>query len=272
MSTYAIGDIQGCYRDFKKLLKQMNFNKKKDTLWLAGDLVNKGPNSLDVIKYIMDLDTKAISVLGNHDFYLIASYFQAKTWPNKNKNFEEILSDKDSNEIIKWLRQQKLVYKDPKLEYILVHAGIYPKWDLKDTFLMASNIEKLLKSKNCKAFVETLWSNIPNLWHKKLSDKDKLIFSTNAFTRMRYLKEDMSLDFKIKENPEENTSSTLTPWFEFDNKIYDKYKVIIGHWSTLGFRETKKIVSIDTGCVWGNKLTGIEILKNKKIKKFQVKC
>ena len=158
MSTYAIGDIQGCYRDFKKLLKQMNFNKKKDTLWLAGDLVNKGPNSLDVIKYIMDLDTKAISVLGNHDFYLIASYFQAKTWPNKNKNFEEILSDKDSNEIIKWLRQQKLVYKDPELEYILVHAGIYPKWDLKDTFLMASNIEKLLKSKNCKAFVETLWS------------------------------------------------------------------------------------------------------------------
>ena len=115
MSTYAIGDIQGCYRDFKKLLKQMNFNKKKDTLWLAGDLVNKGPNSLDVIKYIMDLDTKAISVLGNHDFYLIASYFQAKTWPNKNKNFEEILSDKDSNEIIKWLRQQKLVYKDPEL-------------------------------------------------------------------------------------------------------------------------------------------------------------
>ena len=89
MSTYAIGDIQGCYRDFKELLKQMNFNKKKDTLWLAGDLVNKGPNSLDVIKYIMDLDTKAISVLGNHDFYLIASYFQAKTWPNKNKNFEE---------------------------------------------------------------------------------------------------------------------------------------------------------------------------------------
>ena len=272
MSTYAIGDIQGCYKDFKKLLKQINFNKAKDNLWLAGDLVNKGPNSLDVIKYIIDLDTRAISVLGNHDFYLIASYFQAKPWPNKTNNFDEILSDKDSSEIIKWLRQRKLVYKDSELGYILVHAGIYPKWDLNETLSMASNIENSLKGKECKAFIETLWSNKPNLWTKKLSDKDKLIFSTNVFTRMRYLREDMSLDFEMKNNPEQNMSGALIPWYEFDNKIYDEYKVIIGHWSTLGFRETKKIISIDTGCVWGNKLTGIKISKNREIEKFQVQC
>ncbi len=272
MSTYAIGDIQGCYKDFKKLLKQINFNRNKDNLWLAGDLVNKGPNSLDVIKYIMDLDTKAISVLGNHDFYLIASYFQAKPWSNKTNSFEDILSDKDCDEIISWLRNQKLVHKNSELGYILVHAGIYPKWNLDETLSMASNIEKFLRGKKCKSFIETLWSNYPNLWDKTLSNRDKLIFSTNVFTRMRYLNKDMSLNFKMKNNPKENISNTLTPWYEFDNKIYDKYKVIIGHWSTLGFRDTKNIVSIDTGCVWGNKLTGIEISKNKKIKKFEVQC
>ena len=272
MSTYAIGDIQGCYKQFKQLLNYINFNKKKDVLWIAGDLVNRGPNSLDVIKYIMDLDSKAISVLGNHDFYLLASYFKAKPWPYKNNTFDAILSDIDCNSIITWLRNQRLVYRDSDLGYILVHAGIYPKWDLDETFYLASLVEKSLQGKNCKDFIETLWTNKPSQWNDNFSNEKKLVFSTNVFTRMRYLKKDMSLDFEIKLSPEENTSDTLVPWYEFDNEIYNKYKVIIGHWSALGFRETKNIISIDTGCVWGNKMTSIKLSKDKEIIKYEVKC
>ena len=147
MSTYVIGDIQGCYKEFKELLKQINFNKKNDTLWLAGDLVNRGPKSYDVIKYIMDLDSSAITVLGNHDFFLMASYYKLDPWPYKNNNFEDILSSKDADQIINWLRNQKLIHLDSELGYILSHAGIYPEWSLNETISLAAQIDNALKGK-----------------------------------------------------------------------------------------------------------------------------
>ena len=141
MSTFAIGDVQGCYKEFRKLLSVINFDTKKDTLWLTGDLVNKGPQSLDVIKYVMDLDDKAITVLGNHDFYLIASYFKAYPWPHDTNPFDDILSHRDSSEIIGWLRRQKIIHLDNELKYILVHAGIYPEWETKEILSLSSKIE-----------------------------------------------------------------------------------------------------------------------------------
>ena len=273
MSTYAIGDIQGCYKEFKRLLREINFNKKNDTLWLAGDLVNRGPNSFDVIKYIMDLDSKAISVLGNHDFYLLASYFKATPWPYEKNNFEDILSNKDCDEIIKWLRHRKIIFEDSKLGYILVHAGIYPKWGIKETLSMASLIEEQLRGEECKDFIKTLWSNTPLIWNKNLSIEEKMIFSTNVFTRMRYLKkENLSLEFETKICPDDNQSDLILPWYDFDSSIFSRYKIITGHWSTLGFKETKNVISIDTGCVWKNKLTAIKILNNKKVVKYDIQC
>ena len=272
MSTYVIGDIQGCYKEFKELLKQINFNKKKDTLWLAGDLVNRGPKSYDVIKYIMDLDSSAITVLGNHDFFLMASYYKLDPWPYKNNNFEDILSSKDADQIINWLRNQKLIHLDSELGYILSHAGIYPEWSLNETISLAAQIENALKGKKCKSFIKTLWSNEPNKWGRNLSKKEKLIFATNVFTRMRYLNKNLSLDFDEKTNPENLENSALVPWYDFNNNIYENYKVIIGHWSTLGYRNKGNFISIDTGCSWGNKLTSIKILKNKKVKKIEIKC
>ena len=271
MSTYVIGDIQGCYKEFKNLLSEINFNKNKDTLWLAGDLVNRGPRSYDVIKYIMDLEHKAITVLGNHDFYLLATYYKLDPWPHNNNIFEDILANKDSDEIINWLRNQKIIHIDNNLNYILVHAGIYPKWNLKNTLMLANKIEYLLKSDDCKKFIKTLWSNEPNKWNENLNIEEKLIFSVNVFTRMRYLNKDLSLDFEKKINPKNNLSE-LSPWYEYDNDIYKRYKLIIGHWSTLGFQEKNNFISIDTGCVWGNKLTAIKISQDKNIKKYQVKC
>ena len=273
MSTYVIGDIQGCYKEFKNLLNEINFNKNKDTLWLAGDLVNRGPKSYDVIKYIIDLGPSAITVLGNHDFYLLASYYKLDPWPHNNNNiFEDILSNKDSDKIINWLRNQKIIHIDKNLNYILVHAGIYPKWDLKNTLILANQIEDLLKSSKCEEFIRTLWSNEPNKWSNDLNIKDKLIFSVNVFTRMRYLNKDLSLNFENKVNPKNNNSPELCPWYEYDNEIYKKYKIIIGHWSTLGYQEQNNFISIDTGCAWGNKLTAIKISKEKDVKKYQVKC
>ena len=272
MSTYAIGDIQGCYKEFRKLLKEINFNKKKDTLWLAGDLVNKGPKSYDVIKYIMDLGSNAITVLGNHDFFLMASYYKLDPWPYKKNNFDDILSHKDCDQIVSWLRKQKLIHLDDELGHMIVHAGIYPKWKIKEMLSMAFLIEKELQSEKCKQFIKTLWCNKPDSWNQNLTKQEKLIFATNVFTRMRYLKNDLSLDFSEKLSPKEVSTSLLYPWYEIDSEIYNKYRIIIGHWSTLDFYEKENLISIDTGCVWGNKLTAIKLLSNKKIKRFQVKC
>tara|TARA_B100001094_G_scaffold325439_1_gene379775 strand:+ start:513 stop:1331 length:819 start_codon:yes stop_codon:yes gene_type:complete len=272
MATYAIGDIQGCYKDFKKLLKEINFNKSEDTLWLAGDLVNRGPKSFDVIKYIMDLGSNAITVLGNHDFYLIASYYKIDPWPHKNNAFDEILSNKDGEKIIDWLRNQKIIHLDNDLNYILVHAGIYPNWKIEEMLTLAQLVEKSLRGEKFREFIKTLWSNTPDNWHENLNIEQKLTFSVNVFTRMRYLKNDFSLDFDTKSSPEKVHSKNLTPWYELNNNIYDRYKIIIGHWSTLGFRNKNNIISIDTGCAWGNKLTAIKLLKNMDIKKYEVSC
>ena len=272
MSTYAIGDIQGCYKEFKKLLKEINFDRKKDTLWLVGDIVNRGPKSFDVIKYIMDLDSKAITVLGNHDFHLIAAYYNISPWSHKNNNFYEILSNKDSEQIIKWLRSRKITHFDNDHNYILVHAGIYPNWKIDEILSLSTLIENSLQSNKCKEFITTLWSNHPNKWDEKLSTREKLIFSVNVFTRMRYIKKDLSLDFDIKSSPDKVDSNIVIPWYEFDNDIYKKYKIIIGHWSTLGFKRKNNFISIDTGCAWGNKLTAVEILNNNEIKKYDIKC
>ncbi len=272
MSTYAIGDIQGCYKEFKELLNIIKFNKKKDKLWLTGDLVNKGPKSFDVIKYLMDLEESAITVLGNHDFYLIASYFKAKPWPNKNNLFDEILNHKESDKIIKWLRNQKIIYFDEKLECILVHAGIHPSWKIQEILLISQKIENLLKSERCENFVKSLWSNEPNKWNSRLNIKDKLIFAVNVFTRIRYLNKDLSLDFNTKSNPIDANLDELIPWYECNHDLFNKYMFIIGHWSTLGYKKNKHLVSIDTGCAWGNKLTAIKILKDKNIKKYDIQC
>ena len=272
MSTFAIGDVQGCYKEFRKLLSVINFDTKKDTLWLTGDLVNKGPQSLDVIKYVMDLDDKAITVLGNHDFYLIASYFKADPWPHSTNLFDDILSHNDSSEIIRWLRHQKIIHLDHELKYILVHAGIHPEWKTKEILPLSSKIEFSLKGDHCKKFIESLWTNEPRNWNKSLEEKEKLIFAVNVFTRMRYLKKDLSLDFQEKLGPSNVKSSNLIPWYEFKSNAYKGYKTIIGHWSTLGFRETGNLISIDTGCVWGNKMTAIKIEKNKNIKRYEIKC
>jgi len=272
MATFAIGDVQGCYKEFRKLLNEINFNTQKDTLWLTGDLVNKGPQSLDVIKYVMDLDDKAITVLGNHDFYLIASYFKADPWPHSTNLFDDILSHNDSSEIIRWLRHQKIIHLDHELKYILVHAGIHPEWKTKEILPLSSKIEFSLKGDHCKKFIESLWTNEPRNWNKSLEEKEKLIFAVNVFTRMRYLKKDLSLDFQEKLDPSNVKSSNLIPWYEFKSNAYKGYRTIIGHWSTLGFRETGNLISIDTGCVWGNKMTAIKIEKNKNIKRYEIKC
>ena len=272
MTTYAIGDIQGCYKEFKKLLKEIRFNPNHDKIWLTGDLVNRGPNSLDVIKYVMELESSAITVLGNHDFYLLATYYQANPWPYKNNDFDSILLNKDVEHIIDWLRSRNIIHIDRGLNYILVHAGIHPSLKLSEITTLAYEIEKSLKSNDCKKFIESLWSNEPHNWDNNLSEKEKKIFCVNVFTRMRYLKHDLSLDFINKSKPNKKFSKEIIPWYEFDNNIFKNYKVIVGHWSTIGFQEKNNFISIDTGCVWGNKLTAIKIIDKNKIKKYQIQC
>lgn len=272
MATFAIGDIQGCYKEFKSLLKEIKFNPNRDKLWLTGDLVNRGPQSLDVIKYVMDLGSSAITVLGNHDFYLLATYFKADTWPHKNNDFDEILSNKDIEEIISWLRNRNILHIDNEINYILVHAGIHPSLQYDEIIRIGLDIEKSLKGYNCKKFIESLWSNKPDRWSEALTNEEKKIFCVNVFTRMRFLKNNLSLDFINKGDPEKICTKNIVPWYEVDNSILKKYKVIIGHWSSIGFQNKKNFISIDTGCVWGNKLTAIEITNKNNIKKYQVEC
>ncbi|MEC7885878.1 MAG: symmetrical bis(5'-nucleosyl)-tetraphosphatase [Pseudomonadota bacterium] len=271
MSIYAIGDIQGCYKEFKKLLENIGFKKNEDTLWLTGDLVNRGPNSLDTIKFIMELDDSVITVLGNHDFNLMAVYYEIDPWIQIKHTFDDILSHKDCDLIIEWYRNQKIVHYEEEINTILVHAGFYPQWSLETTLNLGEKINKKINGDECKDLLSSLWTNTPSIWDENMTDQEKIIFAINVFTRMRYLNKDLSLNLEIKDYKKVDNDNII-PWFMTNSEVLKNKKCIIGHWSTLGYYQYKNLISIDTGCVWGNELTSIKILKDGSIHKASIKC
>jgi len=268
MATYAIGDLQGCYDSLLRLLEKINFDTAKDQLWFAGDLVNRGPDSLSTLRFVKSLGDNAITVLGNHDLHLLA--IAAKHRKTRDPRIKAIIKAKDSDELLNWVRSQPLLHHDPDLNYTIVHAGIYPKWSLKKAIKRAHELETVLRGEDYLDFISHMYGNLPDQWSKDLTKWKRLRFICNSFTRMRYCKKNGSLDFKSHGAPGSHPKNTI-PWFEFSNRKAKKERILFGHWSTLGEISKKNIFALDTGCVWGGQLTALRIDK-KNPKYISIDC
>jgi bis(5'-nucleosyl)-tetraphosphatase (symmetrical) len=259
MALYCIGDVHGCYSELKKLLKLVNFKPKKDELLFTGDLIGRGPNSLEVINFIMDLEDCAHVVLGNHDlnFLCIALGFKKA---KKKDCLDSLLKANNLDNIVNWYLKQPLMYLHPTAPICLVHAGISPQWNLKQAFELAHEVESVLQNpKKSHLFLKELFGDKPNLWSDNLKGNNRLRYITNVFTRIRFCHSDLSLDFEQKSTPAEGAIEGLYPWYELRNKPFElnnRYTLIFGHWAALGGECSHPYAkNLDTGCVWGQRLT-----------------
>jgi len=268
--VWAIGDIQGCYDSFIKLLDKINFNPNRDTLFIAGDLVNRGAKSKEVLKYLYNIRGSLRVVLGNHDIALLAIYFGLK---KSNPTLEPILKDPKHRLYLEWLRGLDFVIEDKELGFVMAHAGIPPQFNLKTAMKFNTILKKRLKSKRAKEWLKIMMEQDETKFSKDMSKIEKERFALGSFIRMRYIKaKDCKLDFKQKGAPRsEIYKKGLVPWFECPKRKAIKQKIIFGHWSTLGYYENREVCCLDSGCLWRGKLTAKRLDSKKQIIK-QVDC
>ncbi len=266
MSIYAIGDIQGCFDDLIRLLDVIKFNKKSDQLWFAGDLVNRGPKSLETLRFVKSLGSSAVTVLGNHDLHLLATAFKQRK-PRKKDSLSDVLAAPDCDELLTWLRHRPLFHYND--DFCLLHAGLPPQWDFSKTKAMALKAEKMLQSSKYLDFFKVMYGDKPNCWSPDLKGMDKIRFIVNCFTRIRYCDEKGQLDFE-NSGPIGSQPEHLIPWFTAPNRQSKEMNIIFGHWSTLGFYQGNNCYAIDTGCLWGGQLTAIKL--GKKVKRTSIDC
>ncbi len=266
MSIYAIGDIQGCYDDLLRLLDTLQFSEQTDQLWFVGDLVNRGPKSLETLRFVKSLGESAITVLGNHDLHLLALPFHQNKIP-KHKDLHAILKADDAEELLFWLRHRPLFYQYQN--YGLLHAGLPPQWDLTTASQMARRAEAVLQSKDSVEFFQSMYGNQPDLWNDALQGHDLTRFIINCFTRMRYCDAQGRLDL-IHTGPIDSQPNHLYPWFTLPQRQSQETTLIFGHWSTLGYYHGKNCYAIDSGCLWGGPLTAIKI--EDSIEVIQIPC
>lgn len=254
MSTYLVGDVHGCLVELKALLAQVSFNPEQDMLWLTGDLVARGPDSLQVLRFVRSLGSSVRMVLGNHDLHLLAVY--AGISRNKPKDrISDLLNAPDADELINWLRRQPILQVDDNLKLAMAHAGITPQWDLPTALMCAREVESILSSDSYPLFLDAMYGDMPNHWSPELSGLARLRFSTNVFTRMRYCFSGGQLDMLCKEPPSQ-APSLLKAWFDLPSQITGEYAIAFGHWASLEGKGTpENIYALDTGCCWGGELT-----------------
>ena len=254
MSTYLIGDIHGCYAEFNALLKKVNFDSSTDELWLTGDLVARGPDSLAVLRKVKALGDSVRLVLGNHDLHILAVY--AGISRNKPKdNLAALLAAEDCDSLINWLRRQPLLQVDEEKKLVMAHAGITPQWDIETATACARELEAILSSGSYPLFLDAMYGDMPNNWSAELSGLSRLRFSANALTRMRYCFPNGQLDMICKDTPEK-AIPPLKPWFMLNGPVRDNYTIVFGHWASLEGKGTPDgIIGLDTGCCWGGSLT-----------------
>ena len=255
MATYAIGDLQGCYDSLLDLLEKINFDETKDTLWFAGDLVNRGSDSLATLRFVKNLGTSAITVLGNHDLHLLAIAHGVKT--TRSVDLNRILDADDRDELLNWLSHRPLIHHDPLLNFTIAHAGIYPYWSLEEAISYAAELQDTLKN-NLDHFLHNMYGDKPDTWNNSLKGYERLRFICNCFTRMRFCYQDGTLDFSSNGAPGTILDKTL-PWFEIPERKTLHNNILFGHWSTLGNISKSNVFALDTGCVWGGKLTALRI-------------
>ena len=257
MAVYAIGDIQGCFDELQALLEIIHFSPQHDHLWFAGDLVNRGPKSLETLRFIKGLGKRAISVLGNHDLHLIAAA-HGHPIASDDHTLDAILNAPDRDELIDWLRQQPLLHHDAALGYTMVHAGLPPQWDLKLARQCAQEVETMLRSDRVVDFIEHMYGNKPRRWSDELSGWKRMRFTVNCLTRLRFCDDEGCLKLKYK-GPPGSQPAEFHPWFELPERKSSDLNIVFGHWSTLGKRDDPGVFPLDTACLWGGELTALRL-------------
>jgi bis(5'-nucleosyl)-tetraphosphatase (symmetrical) len=250
MATYAIGDVQGCFDELQALLERVGFNRQHDRLWFVGDLVNRGPKSLDVLRCVKELGDRAVVVLGNHDLHLITQHegFEKK---RKDDTFDDVLGAPDAGELIDWLRARPMMHVEGK--WAMVHAGLLPQWTIDKAVSLAREVERALRAADYRDFLANMYGSKPERWADSLAGWDRLRVIVNAMTRMRFCTPDGTMEF--------HSSGVEAPagyraWYEARR---DEKPLVFGHWSALGLKLTDRIAGLDTGCVWGGALTALRL-------------
>lgn len=258
MATYAIGDLQGCYDPLARLLDYLKFSPGEDQLWFVGDLVNRGPQSLEVLRFVKNLGDAAVAVLGNHDLHLI---MQSEGFgkPNREDTLAPVLSSPDRDELLSWLRGLPLCHARDR--FAMVHAGLLPSWTVAQALDLAEEVSIALRNPDYPEFLANMWGSEPNAWRNDLAGWDRLRVIVNAMTRMRFVTIDGRMEFRAPgaKAPPERGPQNCVPWFDAAERKSTTHTIVCGHWSALGFRQTGALLALDTGCLWGGCLTAVRL-------------
>jgi len=255
MAHYAIGDIQGCHREFCQLLDLIGFAPAQDRLWLVGDLVNRGPESLAVLREIKAMGDTAVTVLGNHDLHLL-TVAAGHRRPHRSDTLAPILVAPDRDELIAWLCARPLVAIEG--EHLLVHAGLLPQWTPATALMVSREVQAMLGSAESHAFLRALYGDEPRQWRDTLSGFDRLRVAVNACTRLRFCQENGTMDFGEKRGPA-HTPGGYQPWYAHEHRRSARLTIVCGHWSTLDLLLAPNVLMLDSGCLWGGSLTAIRL-------------
>ncbi len=255
MSLYAIGDIQGCHAEFCQLLELIAFSPPEDRLWLVGDLVNRGPDSLGVLRKVKALGEAAVTVLGNHDFHLL-TVAAGHAQPHRRDTIGPILEAPDRDDLIDWLLHRPLVVIEGEL--LLVHAGLLPQWTPATALMLSREVQAMLASDRADAFLAALYGDEPRAWRDDLEGFDRLRVVVNACTRLRFCSADGTMEFKEKRGPD-RAPEGFEPWFQHEARASAGKTIVCGHWSTLELKLAPNLLMLDSGCLWGGPLTAIRL-------------
>ncbi|MGY1490528.1 symmetrical bis(5'-nucleosyl)-tetraphosphatase [Methylobacillus pratensis] len=265
MATYAIGDIQGCYRSLLSLLDVIQFDPVKDKLWLVGDLINRGSGSLETLRWAKAYESSLVMVLGNHDLHALAvaeGYVRA----HRSDTLQAIFDAPDRDELLEWLRFRPMMHAENDL--VVVHAGLLPQWSADQALELGREVETALRGDGYQSFLAHMYGNYPLRWESGLQGMDRLRMITNAMTRLRVCTPDGAMDFEFKGELADIPPGKL-PWFDIPERHSADATVIFGHWSALGLQQRDNIYALDTGCLWGGKLTALRLEDRRT---FQVPC
>jgi bis(5'-nucleosyl)-tetraphosphatase (symmetrical) len=258
MATYAIGDVQGCYDSLLRLLDKLQFNERSDQLWFCGDIVNRGGQSLETLRFVKGLGNAAVVVLGNHDLHLLAEQVKPIERRQRSQELKSVLDAPDADELLHWLRHRPMLHHDERLHAVLVHAGIAPSWTLSTAKAQAQIVQKALQAPDYAGLMLRMYGDRPRAWSKELKGLNRLRASINTFTRMRYCDVKGNIAFDAKGMPGTQAPG-FYPWFEVPGHKPRSFKVIFGHWSMLGRFSGMGVYCLDTGCVWGRSLTALRV-------------
>lgn len=272
MAIYAIGDVQGCYDQLRQLLDKLVFDDTKDKLWFSGDLVNRGPKSLKTLRFVKSLGDTAVTVLGNHDLHLLSAYFLDSHRRSRKDTLDNVLAAKDVDDLMYWLLHRPFIHRDEENKAVLVHAGLPPQWTIKKSMRQARKLEKLLQGDTPQQLLKQSYRVSAPHWNSSLSYWERRCHALAAFTRMRYVYENGKLEMNSKGKRGTQASKAM-PWFEHPKaKWRGTYRVVFGHWSTLGEIDVPDVIHLDGGCVWGGYLNAARLTTSQEVEYTQVKC